>query len=783
MKRDIYKKLMNLQSSEANTLLDKKFSDLDNIIRNASDNDEIYKQLEALEQFVYKVSEQTIKLATYLLGMDPLPVRVYKTQYGPYEGKKYGDIVKKVLDILSRIRFYQTREIISIYFNLYTANTDKLLEDKIRDIARYDLQALNHIGYGPQLQVIDFLHTHKTKDEKYVKFFIEVAQHLATTEGESHRMKDENTFEFGFAPLPYNKDIKHIRDWLIDETKQLLLKSDTELGVKIKLVDLLSSFTHGPHRGEASKELDELIEQNTRAVVEIYAQAVKVTQKKKLILPLALEIEEKLIFIERGLRSEELLERTDSLIKDLQKNYSYSVYRVLISAKLDFLSRKNETYEEARKSNEKERRQLLETITSLDSPAVGVLEDIANYLGEIEQWKLNSYEGFLSYFAKEKPTLAYRILENASEKQTAIVKFAGNFIVGFRNANAYEEYANAVDIVVLGKHREPIRLICFAMTIGTLSDKDIAMATEILHRQGRFRYLLKKDEVAYQHYLMEVFIKLLPLKNEKYDKLFIEMLNSDRDLSSFDIATVQHEITFEDISENVRQHLINNLISVRDVSYQHQELLLKLYNDNAEKIVDFFIKRAKFKSDNPKLKSQDFDPVPYHLNKSLTEVIKNDGNYLTIFKDAISSFTPSWSIYNSEVAQLFKRTGGYEKALLAFLNKPKKADLKRVLSFFDGIDPIDLDVAVEIAKHTDDKKIWSSIRSGIYTTGIVSGEYGLANEHQKKYDYLKKHYAEDKSKRVRLFVEETLAMLEAQVKSERQRTEESLRLRKVDFEH
>lgn len=782
MKRDIYKKLMNLQSSEADTLLVKKFKNIDDTIRNASDNDEIYKQLEGLEQFVYKVSEQTIGLAKFLLDMDPLPVKVYKTQYGPVNGKAHEDIVKKVLDLLSRIRFYQTKEVINIYFDLYATNYEKTLEDKIRDIAKYDLQALGQIGYKPQMHIIDFLNTHENKDEKYIKFFIDIAKHLATPEGESHSMKDESTFVFGFAPLPFNKDIKHIREWLIAATEKLLIDRNLKLETRIKLVELLSSYTHGPHRGESSNELSNLIEQNMFSVVRVYEKAI-MNNTNKLNLPLALEIEEKLIFMERGVKNDALLKSIDGLIKSLHENYAYSVYRVLVGAKLDFISRKDETYEEAQKSNEKDRKQLLDSINTNDSPAISVLVEVATYFGQVEPWKLNAYETFLSYFAKEKPDLAFELLEHDSEKQSAIMQYAGNFIIGFRNANTLEKYNKAIEFVVEGQYHEPVRLICFAMTLGELAKEDIRMASDILHREKMFSYLLKKDERSYHHYLMEVFIKLLPLRVSKYDSLFIELLNGDKDLSNLDFATIHRKIDFDSVSNDVRERVTNSLLKVPDVSYQHQELLLNLYSNNAEQIVDFFKKRATFKDNNPKLKSQDYDPVPYHLNENLTQVIKEDANYISIFRNAISGFTPEWSAYNSEVSQLFKSTGEYKEALLDILVKPTKTDLKKVLSFFDGINPIDLDVAVEIAKHTDDQNIWSSLRSGIYSTGVVSGEYGLANEHQRKYDYLKNKYSENKNKRIRMFVADTLKMLEAQVTSERQRTEESLRLRKVDFEH
>ncbi|GEM_PF-4397166 len=785
MKRDIYSKLMKLQSAEADALLESKFSELDAIIRAAKDNDTIYKQLEALEQFIYKVSDKTFTLATYLLDMEPIPPKTYKTQFGPYDGKEHEDIVKKILELLNKIRYYQTREIISVYFDLYSKGAKKELEDKIRDIAQYNLDALNQIGYSAQLHIVDFLNTHKPQDEVYLDFFVEVAQYLVSAEGEAHNMKDENTLVFGYAPLPYNKDIEHIRSWLLDEFDKLLTKPKVDLERKLKLVDLLNSLTYGPHRGKSSKELDELIESNAKRVITIYKGLIGAKTNTDLVLPLALEIEEKLIFIERGTKSKTLLKGIEGLFKQLNNNYFYSIYRVLVGAKLDFLSRKNETYEEAHAANEKERSELIKRLTNKDSDIVGVLEEVAKYWGKVDAWKLNSYGSFLSALAKEKPKVAYEILERSSKNNTQIMKFAGDFILGFRNGNAAEEYEKAIELVVEGKHREAVRLICLAMTIGELTDNDVAMATEILRHKARFSFLKPENGPSYTHFLMEVFIKLLPQKKVLYDVLFIELLNNyDKDLNSFDIATVQHKTDFNNVSDTVRECIVEKLLTTGDISYHHQELLLSLYS-TAEQIVAFFIERIKVRERNPELKRREYDAVPYHLNDDLKNAIKGDKDYADIFKNSLASFTPKWSIYNSELAEFFKRVGGYKKAIIELLNDTNKNSLKQVMGFFDGIatEPIDLDIAIEIVKQTDDKKVWSSVRSHIWTTGMVSGEYGLANEHQRKHDYLKEHYTKSTDKRVLAFVKETLNWLEVQVKAERQRTDEELRLRKVDFEH
>lgn len=784
MKRDIYKKLMNLQSSEADALLTDKFDQIDKAVRNAKDNDAIHKQLEVLEQFIYKVSDKAMVLAKYLLEMKPLPVRQYRTQYGTYEGKEYGDVVKKVMELLNRIRYYQAPEILPIYYEGFKAGVRKPLEDKIRDLAQYNLEALQHIGYRPQLDVVHFLNTHKSKNDVYVDFLIENLQHLASVEGELHNMKDENTLVFGYGPLPYTDELDHVRKWLLDEVERLISAPQLDLERKMRLVELLRQFTDRPHHGEPSKELEALLERNTQRVVDIFDKILVFDKRLNSPLPLVLEIEEQLIFIERVTKDGELLKSIDSLITRLHKDYTYKIYRELVGARLDFFSHKNETYEEARLANELELKKLIEELRSPDDSLIEVLEEIASYLGKFEEWKLNSYSGFLNNLAKEKPSLAYQVLERADKNNSPLAEFMGDFLLGFRRAEAQTEFDSTLNLVVKGKRGRAVRLLSLSLTLGELSENDAKLATEILRRTDRFSFLKQDDWRSYDHFLTEVFTKLLAKKDKAYDDLFIELLNSYDNPTTLEIGAIRRELDFNSVSERVRKRLIDILVTIDDLSYECQELLLQIEGEDAQKIIAFFQRRIEQKQANIKRVRQDrYEPVPYHLNKDLIATVKNDKQYGQIIRNVLTTFTVKWSVHNSELSRLFRRIGSYKQPLIQFVRTAKKDDLRKVLNFCDAFDAIDLDVAVEIAKRTADKKIWSSLRSRMYNTGVVSGEYGLSNEHQRKYDYLKENYASDTNVRIHKFVEETLEWLEGLVKAERLRTDEELRLRKVDFEH
>jgi hypothetical protein len=786
MKRDIYQKLMNLQSSEADALLEKKFDTIDKTVRSASDNDVVYEQLELLEQFVFKVSDRALSLCRFLLERDPLATKQHRTKFGNYAGKSHGDVVGKVLYLLNQIRYYQTRDILPIYFSVFKNGGHKILEDKIRDIAQYNLSALQRIGYLPQLDIIDFLEKHKPKDDTYFRFFMALAQHLSSTEGESHEMKDENTLTLGFAPLPYHDSLKQVRSWLLSEAKRILHDKRTSLEDKLNVAELLGEMTHGGHRGEPSKELNDLLLQNSKEVVEIFQDLLKEDESIASSLPLAVTIEERLIFIERSAKDKTLQKSIDKLIAKLQGNYVYKIYRILVGARLDFFSRKNESFEAARLANDTQRNELIKEITSPDSPIVKVLFNVAEYLGKIESWKLNSYTGFVIELAKTKPEIAYQILLDAIQSKSAFSNLAGEFALGFRNAKATKFYSQTVELIASNKITDAIRLLALSLTVNNVSADDVVLAEKIFKNEKPFDFLAKEPRYNYIDFLTEVVIKVLPQKNKTYDALFIEMIKAHEQLrlGTLEIGTIRREAPASAINENVRKCIEHSLVTATDLSYKEQELLLWLYPDDANKIMDVFMQRISYLGTDRKLRrTLRYDAIPYHLEDNLRNAIVGSPDYADLFKSYLRAFDTKWNVKDSEIAELFRRLGNHKSALLEFVEMAKPDDLKRALLFCEGIEPIDLEVAFAIVKRTSSKKIWSSVRSRLYTTGMVEGEYGLANAHQRKYDLIKTRYADSQNARVKKFAAETLEWLEQVIKDERKRTHEELRLRKIEFEH
>lgn len=787
MKRDAYRKLMNLGSSEADSLLSSKFEELNEGVRAADSNDEIIKQLDALEQFVFKFSDKAVELIKFLIDRDPIKAKKYSTKYGKVEGKSYGEVITKSLEILNQIRYYQTLPIISIYHQLYANGLQKQLEGNIKSLAEYNLEALNYTGYKAQTDIADYFKKNPPKSDIDFDFFLEVVKHLTNTEGEVHRMKDENTLEFGFAPLPFNEQLVAIRTWLLEEFERLLHSPKLPLAKKLNILELLHSMTHNMMRGEPSKELKQLIEDNEKTTLQIYRNLLFKDGKLVGPLPIAMIISEKILFMKKH-SSGKLLPEAESLIEDLSKDPSYEIYDTLLGDKLDRID-SSETYDKVMARTKKEREDLLAKIDSPEHPVIAVLGQIAEYIGAIDDWKLNEYYGFIVSFAREKTKLANQVLDEAVAKNTSLVKATGHFLWGFREAGAEAEYKNALKIIVDKKMDHALHLVAYSLSIGSTIDNDLEVAGDLVNKTGDFSFIKAGSWPSYLNAITGSLAQRLKDNDPEVKALFLKLLDvydkyANIYFGAIDLGAIRSEFKIEDFDPDIKAALLLKLVDVGNLSHDHQNILLKLINEDVPSLLSFFAARIKYAESHTELRhSYEYDAVPYHLNDELLKAVSETTDYNELFSTLLDGFSVKWSYANAETAQLLKQFGGYKQPLLDYIKKADNDGLKKVILFCHSVEPIDMEIAFEIVKRTNDKDIWSSVSSLLYATGVVSGEYGIANAHQARLEEIKAKYVKSKNARVSEFAKMEADSLQKAIKAERQRTEEELRLRKIDFEH
>lgn len=227
------------------------------------------------------------------------------------------------------------------------------------------------------------------------------------------------------------------------------------------------------------------------------------------------------------------------------------------------------------------------------------------------------------------------------------------------------------------------------------------------------------------------------------------------------------------------------LAKIPDIDWHAQGLLLAIgQRDGLGAILDIFMKRITEDKNhgNKLLRKERYESIPYHFNPDLQQFISEHPKYEKKMSDWMAKMTKDWSIYNWHVGNFILRIGkGYTEIIQKTIKKGGDVNLMKAARIIHSLDGSDIDLCVEIIRRTDDQKIINQIDSNIYTTGVVSGEYGIAQAYENKAKELEK-YKTDESERVRKFAERMTGSLLDSAKKERQRTDEEKQLRKIEFE-
>jgi hypothetical protein len=109
--------------------------------------------------------------------------------------------------------------------------------------------------------------------------------------------------------------------------------------------------------------------------------------------------------------------------------------------------------------------------------------------------------------------------------------------------------------------------------------------------------------------------------------------------------------------------------------------------------------------------------------------------------------------------------------------------LKKVINLMHGVSPVSIDECFEIAKMTDNPKILQSLESRFFSTGVVSGEYGIYETYKSKIKQVEKIKDDNPdNERVQKFAKRVICDLDSHAEAEKKRVEETKELRNLEFE-
>lgn len=243
---------------------------------------------------------------------------------------------------------------------------------------------------------------------------------------------------------------------------------------------------------------------------------------------------------------------------------------------------------------------------------------------------------------------------------------------------------------------------------------------------------------------------------------------------------------FAEMDNDGIEHVLRNLLVLDKIDYHAEEVLCSLAQRNPERVMGFLIERigieAQIRSHNG---ARDFDAIPFEFHKLQGHLSKIPG---TAVRGVLEQYRADATLFVYRGATLLKNifpgfSEEFEADLLQLVREGSDSNLVFVLGVLRNYhgEPFVHRLCKEIVKAVDsDSPLLNEVAVALQTTGVVSGEFGMAETYERKRQEVL-DWLSDPDEKVKAFAKQYVADLDQMRDAETKRAEESIALRKHRF--
>ncbi|MFA5840677.1 MAG: hypothetical protein WC847_00140 [Candidatus Paceibacterota bacterium] len=795
-------KLASLDNAKTNQFLKDFALQEQGKITSAKTNDEIIEHLEILEAIYYRAPEVVVWVINYLLHKAKnLPIVDKKIGTHKIPGTSHEEVVAKCLELAKSVRYYDIDKTIQIAFD-YMNHKNKVISGSalklIEELVDYNHQILPKIGITPQLKAMEFLENKlrlQNPNEHDLYFIKTVTQHILETSSNISRMTSPDTLTFSSGDISGHKNIGKIRrraiNFILDLFKNLTLVQN-----KIAVFPLFEQACQMPMNSSRDSDLGKMIQKDRQYIAQQLTMLI--FSGKNVIKPLVICMHAEHLMHWHFIHIELQQELGSSFIKRLYKDNRYKLFSEFVHDD----SYRYAKYKDIKKNVSVAIHTYIENVSAQNKDFIlKELNDIASEAKNTDEWKFLSFKQLLEKLGQEKPNIVLGLIKDIAETKNDLSStyFLPFLLAGLRRANRFDLWDQASDIILNLKDETTMCGLVSSIHMNPNGDtdliirpkEDIAFLSDLVKRTNKFSFYKE-----YKNLLSFFTINALRVAY-KFDPVNVEELTVLELRNNPDYFTVyMHNISLysrkgegfnlSGWSAKDKTFLIEGIIKLPDLDWQVQSILPLICSP--KNLVSFFIKRIKFR-DKMLSSSEDYfespyrryDPVPYHMNEELVSFMTSDPGIIASIAKKLS---PNYTVDSIELSQLIKNLNLDPRNILNELSKGKEDTdtvLRKVVRSLSHIDANDPDFLVELAGKTSNKSIHDSIYGKLASTGVVSGEFGIADAYKRKRESIEKH-KDSKNKNIKKFVLMAMVYLKNSEEHQRKEAEQEKEIRRIDFE-
>lgn len=787
-------KLVDIKSPEVEHRLSEEFSRIKGLFQQSTEYDELSDALKTLAVLVPRFHMATLPLLVDFIHS--LPHKILTESGTPIASTRHryrstGSLIRDAIDVAYNIRFVHTEKVVDFLLEM-SRTTDKEVKAKaeraIETLATFDLDIFYGkppLGVGAQPQIHMVAHFAGLQNESLLanSNIILRALRIVLSPSMEGTSWSYSSVTIRRRSIANDGGVASLRSEAIALTKRIYWL-DTSVEHRRHVLQTLASATRrdSPITDENTSAM---FERDAIVVLEFMHDLVATEA-----LPLIQKIEHQSYWAYVHGTTQAIKDKALKVRDALDVHAEYQIYKQLIGfegifGKWEDLSRSEKAWDYSDKKRREAARQYLEEINeqSYDKWRDRIIAFSHTRSDDLATFPI--YYDFLESIGTEKPRLAVELLTDYEELMTPFL------IALMRGLWAS---TNPLDIGVIVKRwiKDGKHLSAIAKSLYKAEAPRLEVLSEVVERAA---------EIDDRETLIQTISVAANLFSEGELNAKTIFMHSLREMAKRDDASWANATwitrSFRDLVNAMepeeRSEVLATLNLLPELNYQAEDLLYEIATHDIYAVINYFMVRLEHARALEKRNRQSsgsenerFEAIPYQLSR-LNEVLAQAPEAL---------LAALRNDFDMEISAMFSYRGArliksvfpefespLEMLLLKYVEMGADQDIEFVLGIlraYDGsieIQTVCKEIIIKVPEHS---KFWNEVAAAIESTGVVCGEYGMAEAYELKLLEISR-WLKDGDARVRVFAEWLIEGLQSIIDQERQRADQSLALRKYQY--
>jgi hypothetical protein len=760
---------------KALAFLHKEFAIIHGVLSKSSDYDDITEALSTLEMFISHVSKESIAdLSLCWSRLHELEQLTLKDEgLAKYHTKH--KLYSRIVGLLGRLRYLEQESVTITLLRFWTQDESirSEIQKEFKNLAEYNLHAVEQIGFAPQLQLLEMFMKFTDRElQSYFQLVATLCSESLSTEIEGHSW-EYHSVSIKSMPIPARDDVRKIRRDSI-ALLQRMYGLNPVITQKKELLNKMNNACRIYSRSPMSIEAVEIIEQNTIEVLCYWKKLIKSEP-----LELIQKIEHDAYWNYYHASSDEIKNAALEVKYVIDSNLEYEIYRDLVGFEGIFgcwEEEKNPTVDYENKRILRDER--------VNSHADHVNND------NVDEWlcRVETYLGtdsrdlatfpelfkFVELLAKKLPVQVIKRFDESDNLDKATIPIFSGICASHWKEQFKEKISNWIDAnqylyelsVSLGAFSALPQILFNKLLDKALSKEDFDTLSSCL------RFLENKKNEFPENEINHIVTKIFSLINTQRNTSWINQVW----FSSKD-KTIINSLSEENVAL-----IVDNLVYESHVDHRVEAILTIIAERDVDSVFLFFEKRVSYCQKIGNESEELYESIPFSLYSINKVIYEHPAKLISFIK---VNYEYQYGLYPYGVASLF------EKCFSPF--QPQMTDL--LLEQLDPTEESNFLVLLAIVKcyqgHRSilclikrllpivelNEGLTKSINSSLLSTGVVTGEYGFANAYKAKITGIEP-WLKDQNRNIVEFAQQYIGLLNQMVNSEIRRTEERVAIEK-----